>query len=93
MRKLETFTVDSKQHIGDSIALISDEGVVFCRPTHQLTEIPEPGETCQLETLLYGDRITGLQNSAGTWIFRYTTADLAEQDRNLHDTHKNLTQD
>ena len=81
-RKLEPYVVDSVQFIGESLALVSTTGVVFCRPTNTFARIPQAGNHLELETL-DGCRITGLKDG-DDFLFHYSDHDLAEQERALH---------
>ena len=82
-RKTEPYVVDSVSHIGDSLALVSTEGVVICRVTSEFTRIPQRGDHLTLETL-DGFRVTGIFDG-DDYLLHYTDADLAEQDRKAHD--------
>ena len=82
-RKTEPYVVDSVSHIGDSLALVSSGGVVICRVTNEFARIPQRGDHLTLESL-DGFRITGLIDG-DDYLFHYTDADLAAQDRRAHD--------
>lgn len=83
-RRLERYVVETKTYIGESVAFVSTEGVVLCRHAAELAWTPEPGAQLLLETLPDSCRVTGLSDG-DQWIFRYTDAELAEQDRQAHD--------
>jgi hypothetical protein len=84
-RKTEPYTVETTQHIADQYVLVSTGGVVITRPTSEYLYLPERGAQLTLETLAGAcGRVTGLHDGE-TYLFRYSDAELAAQDRSAHD--------
>lgn len=77
-RSVQRYTVRKITDCGDKYEFSTTSGTGFLRSKTDIGEAFQPGDEFDLETI-YFSHITGLRDAAGTWRFRLSDQDLADE--------------